>query len=146
MSRSHVDAAIEEQQAQVRALGAELRALRAEAYIERGKAIWVDCPTCGTVPPKIQEGMSLSISSPGRRWLCGPGRTPPPVRDINGEWITHRWVLCSGCGATLPSRSVKLTARSAAVTKCDLRCLNAKGDDCNCPCLGEHHGELSRCD
>ena len=134
MSRSHVDAAIEEQQAQVRALGAELRALRAEAYIERGKAIWVDCPRCGRVPPLLGTGYD------GRPYTVGPAVKPPPHQTADGEWVTKRWLLCSGCAAILPARILKLKARSAAVTTCDLRCLNAKGDDCNCPCSGRCHG------
>ena len=29
---------------------------------------------------------------------------------------------------------------SRAITKCDTRCRDAEGDDCDCQCLGENHG------
>ena len=122
---------IEEQQAQVRALGAELRALRAEPYTEGGKAIWVDCPACGTVPPR-------TVLREVGRWesTIRPVAINAPVASR----ASHRWLICSGCGKPLPARSVALKTASRADTKCDLRCLNAKGDDCNCPCDGLCHG------
>ena len=111
---------------QVRALGAGLRALRAEAYIERGKAIWVDCPECGKVPPKT------AIHPGGYRYMLAS-----KVRYADG---IARWGYCSGCDLIAPARTVNLKASVRAVAQCDLRCLNAKGDDCNCFCQGGCHG------
>lgn len=36
--------------------------------------------------------------------------------------------------------TVKVTIDTRAVSKCDTRCRDAEGDDCDCQCLGENHG------
>lgn len=128
---------LQDKQAQVRALSAELRRLRAEPYIEDKRAIWLDCPTCGTVPPKVEMGrynLKPYAVSGGSRIEEGPTGEPYVLLKV-------LLLVCSGCGAKLPGRSVSLKQpKPGQGLKCDVRCLNAKGDECNClSCLGACH-------
>src|SRR3989337_897184 len=85
------------------------------------RAVWVDCPDCGRVPPRLaDDGHPVSAGGFG-----------------HNEW----WLNCSGCYRKLPARIVRLTQRKSRSIKCDARCLNATGDLCNCPCLGGCHSQ-----
>jgi len=128
----------EEQQAQVRALGDQLRMLKGglnpSHVYDRGSvildtvgyALWADCPRCGISKPYTA------------------------VKEIDAHFKNVRLVAytrrypdlpaCDSCQQVVPLRRIKLRVTASQLTTCDLRCLNAKGDDCNCPCEGQCHG------
>ena len=89
-----------------------------------GRAIWADCPDCGTVPPltKVQR---LQLSDV--RTVVFLGRYPDRT-------------LCSNCLDSVPYRTVTLKAAKAVrVGPCDRRCLEGQ-EMCSCHCQGRCHG------
>jgi len=63
-------------------------------------------------------------------------------RDVNGKRITSADDYSTGC-PNCHSRHVEGNVVKGTYSesyKCDARCMNAKGEDCQCQCAGANHG------
>lgn len=75
------------------------------------------------------------------RRICKACETPnryPLAADLIGRDLLR---TCGNCGIALNlvhARPIK--GRVSNLKPCDASCLNAKGNDCECPCGGENHG------
>lgn len=96
--------------------------------------------------PLQPERMRLWMPHQGgsnRSWLhAALGARIQPVYDSpSGRWLIARPHFTVLVDALLDRfEQVDVSAEFSATQKCDTRCRNAEGDDCDCSCLGEHHG------
>lgn len=78
-----------------------------------------------------------------RRWIHATlGARIQPIYDKP----TGRWLIARPHFTTLVDHlldrfgQVDATVEFSMTRRCDVRCQEATGDDCDCSCLGEHHG------
>ena len=102
------------------------------AVFEGKHTLWVQCPDCGPRPPLVEWN--------GKReqWY-----TVNPIREAGFFSPGPRFLVCLACGKDAPYKKVVQPRNGTGkVLHCDRRCLDAKGDDCNCmACMGRCHGE-----
>lgn len=68
-------------------------------------------------------------------WISGPN-------GWDGYWVIARQHMTLVAEElALRYGTVHVTAEYSTLEKCDTRCQNATGDDCQCSCLGVRHGE-----
>jgi hypothetical protein len=118
--------------AQVEARGAERRR-KADEVRERSRRFNRKCKGCGTNHSVLMtyEGSAANV----HKVIAADSRWPveKPAYD-NGELV----VTCGKCGKRIRLQGV--AGRYSADTKCDARCWNAKGNNCECQCAGRNHG------
>lgn len=102
-----------------------------EAFGKR-TTIWVDCAACDKRQPAGTETLNAFNEEPYMRITLFRFDTYR-VRQIG---------QCSVCSRHGPLVQIKLISTgSVSRTRCDRRCLDARGDECNCGvCLGRDHG------
>lgn len=102
------------------------------------------------VPPRIYRPLApdrIQLRMPydpaNRRWLHQTlGDRIQPVWDKPGR----RWLIARAHFGVLVDALVDrfgvvdVDAEFSTAQKCDRRCMEATGDDCECSCMGEHHG------
>ena len=81
----------------------------------------------------------VDVTTKRVQWVTDAGRPggfksieTPGVEDWNGRLFTR--CICGG------SVELKGIRGFASTKKCDARCLNAVGPDCECSCVGANHG------
>ena len=105
--------------------------LSGSLVLYRKKTVWVQCSGCGPKPPLVEWN--------GKRqhWY-----TVDPIRKAGFFSPGPRFLVCLACGKDAPYKMMALPRNGAGkVLHCDRRCLDAKGDDCNCSCAGKCHRE-----
>ncbi len=71
-------------------------------------------------------------------WVAGPN-------GWDGHWaIAREHLTIVAEELALRFGEVHVTAHYSTRERCDTRCQNATGDDCECSCLGVRHGEANQ--
>src|SRR3972149_10711562 len=101
------------------------------AVLHRKHTVWVQCPDCGPQPPAVQW------NAVRERWMAEPRVDLPFFSPL------PRTLTCSRCDKDAPYKEIAIPRNGTGkVLHCNRRCLDAKGDDCNClACLGGCTGE-----
>lgn len=93
-------------------------------------------------PDRLRLWMPYQGGS-NRAWLhAALGARIQPIWDAD----IKRWLIARNHFKTLVEHlldrfpQVDATIEFSTTQKCDTRCRDATGDDCQCSCLGEHHG------
>ena len=93
------------------------------------------CPSCKTVNSGI--GCKQTIS-PGLPDLDPSTPAPAPGRPYLDYFGMVR-LTCKSCSR--PCYAMSVLGKFRADKKCDARCTNARGHDCECSCGGHNHGK-----
>lgn len=83
----------------------------------------------------------LPFRATNRAWLKGERRANPKWDRVRRFWtVPKAWfnLMVQQCLATFGSVYVVQPYREQE--KCAPACWNALGDECQCSCMGEHHG------
>lgn len=80
-----------------------------------------------------------------RKWLKDTCRVKSPEYDNNSKhWTLSRNSLRAVIAGSIDRfGGVELYRDVSALSKCDIRCQQARGYDCDCSCYGENHGTES---
>lgn len=89
--------------------------------------------------------MRMPYAPGNRAWIremCGE-MTRPDWDGVEKVWKIsrpHLWYLADGMADRFGVVDIFIDSRP--LSRCDLRCIEAKGDECECQCNGRNHGGL----
>ena len=110
---------------------------------ERLRGVWNQ----GKIPVLLRRAagqglrMRLPFRSDNRAWVRGDRRSIPKWNREEHYWeVPKAWFnqLVAQCLDTF--ESVYIIQPYREQEKCAPACWNATGDECQCSCMGEHHG------
>lgn len=80
-----------------------------------------------------------------RRIANIPEKAVRMVNSVGPQGNTYSYAagLCSQCGAYHVAERLIFRKANPSNHKCDARCLNATGHNCECSCGGKNHGKAA---
>lgn len=68
-----------------------------------------------------------------------PSCPPPGFVGFTSDWLWYG--ACPECGQYLRLEVLPINGKYSEKKKCDFRCQDATGHNCECQCGGKNHGE-----